>query len=62
MAKYRTAAELRQDAAHCRELAAKAIITWIRATLDRVADSYETMARQVEELTKDGHWPPPTSN
>jgi len=39
-------------------MAMLAIIPSVLATLSSVADSYEKMAMQVEQLTKDGHWPP----
>jgi hypothetical protein len=29
--------------------------------LDDVATTCDSLAREVEELTNDGHWPPPTA-
>ena len=52
MAPYRTAADLRQDATRCRALADKAKDPTVRASLSRVADTYELLARQVEDLMK----------
>ena len=57
MANHRTAAELRQEATRCRDLAMLAIIPSVRATLDSIADSYDRMAGEIEELSKGGHWP-----
>ena len=59
MANHRTPAELRQEAARCLELPTKALVPSTRETLNSLAKTYEEMARQVEELMKDGLWPPP---
>jgi hypothetical protein len=62
MAHYNTPDELRQAAARCREMAKSAKVPEVRANLIGIAVTYDDLARQVEWLAKDGHWPPPTSN
>ena len=53
----RSAEHYRVEAARCRALAEEAILPSLRSTLLEVADTYEKLARQIDDLSRNGHWP-----
>ena len=61
MAARRSSEYYRQEAERCQALAQRAKSPIARASLASVAQTYEDLARQVEELDKYGYQPAPDS-
>ena len=62
MAQPATVAELRKEAARCRAVAAEVQDAGTRAKLVSIAENYEKTAAQMEQLIREGLWPPANSN
>ena len=51
----RSAADYRKEAGRCRALAKASMVAAVRQTLLDVATTFETLARQIDELEKAGY-------